>query len=366
MIVEHVPVMVLVKDADTLRFVLCNAAGEAILGVSREHVLGYDDHALFPADQADAFVARDRDALVGGTPIELVEKISRAASGTRVLRTRRIPVLDASGRPRYLLRISEDVTERRQLELRLHRVQSRLQHAQRMEHVGRLAAGVAHDLNNLLTVMSVSAADAAAQLPEDHPVFVELRSIASASARATELIQRLLTLGRPQVLAPQVIDLRVVVRDLEPLLRRLLGPDVQLSIVAASATASVLADPGQLDRVLMNLVANANDAMPAGGRLTIEVDADTPRADVVCLTVRDTGRGMDAGTRARAFEPFFTTNASGRGTGLGLVTVHDIVKEWGGHVAVDSVPGEGTAFRISFPRAGADPDHGRQKTRTLT
>ena len=257
----------------------------------------------------------------------------------------------------------QDVTDRK-------RLQQQFFQAQKMEAVGRLAGGVAHDFNNLLTAILGSTDLLLETLPVDHPGRDEGAEIRKAALRAADLTRQLLAFSRQQVLAPRVLDLNDVVANLHKMLRRLIGEDVDLRTTLAEEVGAVRADPGQLEQVIVNLAVNARDAMPNGGKLTIEtanVDVAEGKGDAaavpvvesvayVLLVVSDTGTGMDAETKARMFEPFFTTKPKGQGTGLGLATVYGIVKQSGGYVWVDSEPGHGTTFKIYLPRVDADVD----------
>jgi signal transduction histidine kinase len=239
-----------------------------------------------------------------------------------------------------------------------------LSQAEKLEAVGRLAGGIAHDFNNLLTVIGGRSDLLLQRLAPDSPGRRDAELIQAASRRAARLTHQLLAFGRRQVLMPKAFDLGVFVAGLEPTLRRLLGQGIEL-VVATAAPAPVMADPGQLEQVVVSLVTNARDAMPGGGRLTLQtagVEADEALArrhaglqpgSYAVLTVRDTGSGMDGRTQARIFEPFFTTKDQGRGTGLGLAMVYGIVRQSGGGIGVDSAPGRGTTFSIYLPLAEA-------------
>src|SRR6185312_3336358 len=251
--------------------------------------------------------------------------------------------------------IVDDVTEQRALE-------ERLRQTQKMEAVGRLAGGIAHDFNNLLTAILGSVDFLRRALGPEHPEHAETEEIQKAAVRAADLTRQLLAFSRQQVLAPKVLDVDALVTNLEKMLRRLIGEDVELRFVAKASRAAVLADPGQLEQVIVNLVVNARDAMPRGGKLTIEtaiVDLDAGYAwehgtvepgRYVMLAVTDTGVGIDRAAQARLFEPFFTTKEFGKGTGLGLATVYGIVKQSGGYIWVYSEPGQGATFKVYLPR----------------
>jgi len=249
------------------------------------------------------------------------------------------------GQPEHILATGRNVTER-------HRLEEQLRQAQKMESVGRLAGGIAHDFNNLLTAIRGYAQLLLIDLDEDAAARESAAQIARAAERAATLTSQLLAFSRKQVLRPQSLDLNEVVEAMAPMLGRVLGEDVVLTTALDPELGLTLADPTQIEQVLLNLAVNARDAMPGGGRLlvrTANVELDEGR--FVALVVVDTGSGMDTDTAARAFEPFFTTKDVGAGTGLGLATVHGIVAQSGGSVGVVSEPGAGTTFTVRLPRA---------------
>jgi two-component system cell cycle sensor histidine kinase/response regulator CckA len=244
-----------------------------------------------------------------------------------------------------------------------------------MEAIGQLAGGIAHDFNNLLTIVQVNCELLREELPPDSQARAEIEQIYTASNRAASLTRQLLAFSRRQVLEPRVVSLSETLSGIEPMLRRLIGEHVVVRITAPETVGPVTADPGQLEQVILNLAINARDAMPDGGTLTIELDevllegASAYEVDVhpgpyARLSVIDTGTGMDADTVARVFEPFFTTKPLGRGTGLGLSTVHGIIKQSGGGITVESEPGKGSVFRVFLPRVDAPVDPGARPHET--
>jgi two-component system cell cycle sensor histidine kinase/response regulator CckA len=253
--------------------------------------------------------------------------------------------------------------ERRRTEDALQERDDQLRQSQKMEAIGQLAGGVAHDFNNLLTIINVHTDLLLGQMGQADPLRGDVEEIARAATRAASLTRQLLTFSRKQVVQPQVLDMVRVARGVEPMLRRLIGEDVEFDTRVADTVSPVLADEHEVEQVLINLVVNARDAMPQGGRLTVEV-ANGSVDEELCarhpslrpgnyavLTVSDSGMGMTTETMARAFEPFFTTKEPGRGTGLGLSTVYGIVKQCGGGITVDSEPGSGTTIRVYLPVA---------------
>jgi two-component system cell cycle sensor histidine kinase/response regulator CckA len=261
----------------------------------------------------------------------------------------------------YVLWEVGDLTERKRAEAEQEQLRSQLLQAQKMESIGKLAGGIAHDFNNLLSAILGFGDLAMELLAKDSEEYGYVAEMVRAGERASALTKQLLAFSRKQVMQPRVVDPAAVVRELEPMLRRLIGEDVDLQLALAAQTSAIRVDASQLQQVIVNLVVNARDAMPEGGTLTLETadvefddsylatHADARIGRHVMIAVSDTGVGMDAVTRARAFEPFFTTKAPGHGTGLGLSTVYGIVKQSGGWVWLYSEPGRGTTFKLYFP-----------------
>jgi PAS domain S-box-containing protein len=328
-------------------------------------LLGYAEEDLLGRDYAETLVAQDeRDdvrrviALHGrGEPPPVSERRLRSRDGREfVIRWHLSMLRDAQGRITGLLGVGENVTE-------LRRVEDQLRQSQKMEAIGRLAGGVAHDFNNQLTVIQGYAEILAHEVPADSPQAESLRQVRAAADRAARLTSHLLAFSRRQMLRPEILDMGEVIDEVADPLRRLIGEHIALEICKADGLWPAKADRGQIQQALFNLVTNACDAMPRGGQLTVETAnaildeayaAEHPDARPgphVMLAVSDTGTGMDAETQRQVFEPFFTTKPVGAGTGLGLAMVYGFVRQSGGHVAVYSEPGRGTTVRIYLPHA---------------
>jgi PAS domain S-box-containing protein len=325
-----------------------NRGAELLYGYRRNEALGQRPHALLKTGTKDGFEGILR-ALEQHSRWE-GELEQTAREGQRIRLESRMVLVRELGRA-HVLEVNRDITTRQQLE-------DQLRQAQKMEAVGRLAGGVAHDFNNILGVVLGYCSLVLDKL-EDPALRKQVEEIHKAGQRATALTRQLLAFSRKQLLEPRVLNLNHLITDLEKMLHRLLGEDVTLKTVLDPALGRVRVDPGQIEQVLMNLAVNSRDAMPQGGLLTLETrnigpGAETsghgvslPPGSYAQLLVADTGTGMDEKIRAHIFEPFFTTKKNG--TGLGLATVHGIVKQSGGHISVESEPGKGTAFFISFP-----------------
>jgi PAS domain S-box-containing protein len=338
------------------RITYLSPGGQEMFGYTAAEAVGTQvaDYYRGGPDEARAIMHRLRlEGRIGS-----YETAMRRKAGGWVDATASLSLLrDASGLVVGTVGIVKDVTERRMLE-------EHLRQSQKMDAVGRLAGGVAHDFNNILTVVLGRSEMLLQRMDSDNPLARDVRLIAQTGERAMALTRQLLAFSRKQVLQPRVIDLRTVVADMKQMLCRLIGEHIELHTVQGPGLGLVRVDPGQLEQVILNLVVNARDAMTRGGDLTIEtanaeIGEVLPRLPelrpgrYVRLAVSDTGVGIDAATQARIFEPFFTTKAVGQGTGLGLATVYGIVTQSGGHIGVASEPGRGTRFEIHFPRVDA-------------
>jgi PAS domain S-box-containing protein len=283
-------------------------------------------------------------ALAGGGRYSIDHRIVRADGSVRWVHEEGDVLRDDAGRPASMIGTVQDITDRKRLE-------EQLLQSQKMEAIGRLAGGVAHDFNNLLTAI-IGYADLLARRVKGTPRLEhDVAEILEAAERAAGLTRQLLAFSRKQVLQPRVLSLNAAVADIENMLRRLIGEDIQLVTQLHEGLGHVRADPTQLEQVILNLAVNARDAMPRGGRLTVETANVEPEdGRYVMLSVSDTGIGMDAETCRRVFEPFFTTKEPGKGTGLGLATVYGIVAQSGGSIRVHSEPGQGTTFKVFLPR----------------
>jgi PAS domain S-box-containing protein len=331
-----------------------NRAGERITGYTHEESLALN----LAATVAPEDLPKAREMLrrkIAGEKVTAYEMEIIAKDGHRVAVEANTKLVYQDGLPVGVQGIARDVTERKQLE-------EQLRQSQKMEAIGQLAGGVAHDFNNLLTAINGYSSLALQRLEDGHPIKSYLEEVKKAGDRAANLTRQLLAFGRKQILQPVAINLNGVVSDMNKMLRRLIGEDIVLTAKLDSDVGKVMADPGQVEQVLVNLIVNARDAMPRGGNLTIETEnveldeeygskhVNVAPGKYVLLAVSDTGEGMTEEVRRRIFEPFFTTKEKGKGTGLGLSTVYGIVNQSGGNIWVYSERGQGTTFKVYLPR----------------
>lgn len=332
------PMPMWLYDVETLRFLTVNAAAVMRYGYSPEEFLKMTVLDLQPEE--------DRRQAEGAAPARVLRHRRKDGSLLDVEITSH--GMAFAGQEARLV-LAHDVTEKLRLE-------QQLRQSHKMEAIGRLAGGVAHDFNNMLSVVLGYSQMIESRLPAGDPLRAKASGIVTAVDRASALTRQLLTFSRKQPAEPQVLDLNAIVADLQKMLHRLIGENIDIRTRLAEGICPVTGDPGQLEQVLMNLCVNARDAMPDGGTLTIEtreIQRDAQR--YVMLVVNDTGGGIDNDTRSRLFEPFFTTKGVGKGTGLGLAIVYGIVQQCGGHIEVHSEKGHGATFRLYFPRAEGRP-----------
>ena len=335
-----------------------NPAFETLTGYSRKEAIGRTPRILKSGHQLPSLYRELWETVLAGEVFRGV-LANRKKNGEVFYAEKTItPLHDNAGKITHFISNDRDITERRRLEAQLHS-------SQRMDAVGKLAGGVAHDFNNLLMVISANAEMTLDSLAQEHPLRRHVLEIQTASRRAAELTRQLLAFGRKQVPALQLLDLNHVIQEIVKMLPRLIGEDIELKFMPGEQLGMVKADPVQLEQIVMNLAANARDAMPRGGKLTIESSAVhldeiylrrhsmVPAGNYVLLSVSDTGDGISSQHINHIFEPFYSTKEEGKGTGLGLATVYGIVKQSGGYIWVYSEPRLGTAFKIYLPRVNA-------------
>jgi hypothetical protein len=355
-IIETTNEGVWIIDANS-RTTFMNPRMAAMLGVDPKSMIGASIFD-YVRDEATVKALEQHEARAAGQSEIRLERRDGNATWALLDTT---PIVDGSGQYEGALVMAMDVSSRKRLE-------EQLRQAQKMEAVGSLAGGIAHDFNNLLSVILSGTSLVLEGLKPGDPIIAELEEVRRAGERAGALTRQLLAFSRQQLLEPRTLDLNQIVLGLEKMLRRLMGEDIELSLLLSHMLGKIHADPGQIEQIIMNLVVNARDAMPQGGKVSIEsgncqltpaytaLHLGVTPGDYVMMAITDTGIGMDADTRNRIFEPFFTTKEKGRGTGLGLSTVFGIVQQSGGHIWVYSEPGKGTTFKVYFPRKDGPVD----------
>lgn len=343
------------------RYIMVNKAGEELIGYTRDEILQLRISDVVPRNCLDQIHERLKEKLTDHSlTIYEVEAIRKDGSRVPIEVSSRL--IYENGVPVAVQGSARDISERKRAEEALRASQLQLQQSQKLEAIGQLAGGVAHDFNNMLTAIIGYTDLSLRRVGLENPIRRNLEETKKAAERAASLVRQLLAFSRKQILEPKVLDLNDVVKDMHKMLTRLIGENIKLATRLETELGSVKADPCQVEQIVVNLVVNARDAMPRGGRVTIEtanvaLDVQTASKHVsvkpgeyVMLTVSDTGSGMDQETQARIFEPFFTTKEVGKGTGLGLSTVYGIVKQSGGNIWVYSEQGLGTVFKVYLPR----------------
>jgi two-component system, cell cycle sensor histidine kinase and response regulator CckA len=329
-----------------------------IFGVEPDEFVGTSDafFAFVHPDDCAAVHAASEAAQRQGSRYEIDHRIVRTDGSVRWVREEADVLRDSTGRAIRLIGTVQDITDRRLLE-------DQLRQSQKMEAIGRLAGGIAHDLNNALTAIAGYSELALSAVPGDHPARADVQEIRRAAERAASVTRQLLAFSRKQLLEPRLFDLNETVGSIARLLSRIVGHDIRIHTRLSRDIRPILGDPGQVEQAIVNLAVNARDAMPSGGDLTLTTSRETidetfarthvpmPAGEYIVLCVTDTGQGMSSETKARIFEPFFTTKAPGKGTGLGLSMVYGTLKQIGGFIFVDTESGRGTTFNLYFPPA---------------
>ena len=359
---ENAEDLIAVVDANGNR--LYNSPSYArILGYAPDELKGSTGLDQVHPEDRELVMQAAREALESGVGRQVEYRFKHKNGTWRMLESTASAVRNNKGEIDQLVIVNRDITERKKSEEVLRLKEEQLRQSQKMEAVGRLSGGIAHDFNNLLGVIIGYSDVLEMKLEGNEALRKNVAEIKKAGTRASALTRQLLAFSRQQVLQPKVLDLNSLTNDLAKMLRRLIGEDIEFDLVTDLMIGKVKADHSQIEQVIMNLVVNARDAMPDGGKLTIATSNVELSADVVAkfpyvrpgpyvqLSVKDTGTGMDADTIAHIFEPFFTTKEKGKGTGLGLATVYGVVKQSDGYIWVDSTPGTGTTFRICLPLA---------------
>jgi len=360
-VIENALDVIFILDANgTFRYT--SPSIKEVMGYSPEELIGKDSFRYIdPQDLAKVLVVFEEGVQKPGTATKLEFRIRHRDGSLRNIEAIARNLLHVPSVKGIVVN-ARDITKRKRAEEEMIVLQEQFRQSQKMEAIGRLAGGIAHDFNNLLTVIKGYSQLSLLELKEEGPLKGNIEEIKKASEKVGDLTRQLLTFSRSQVLEVKVLDLNAILRNLEKMLRRVIGEDIELVIFLADDLRRIKTDPGQIEQVIMNLAVNARDAMPSGGKLIIEttnVELDELYAHThielipgryVMLSVSDTGVGMTPEVKERVFEPFFTTKEKEKGTGLGLSTVYGIVKQSGGDIWVYSEPGYGTTFKIYLPR----------------
>ncbi len=352
-VVAGAPIILYSLDRNGI-FTLSEGSGLGALGLKPGEVVG---RSVYEVYHDEPQVLEHFMRVLGGETFSATAEV-----GDLVFEAQTTPIRNRDGEIDGMMGVATNITERRRAEEALRQSEERLRQAQKLEGIGQLAGGIAHDFNNLLVIINGYSDLLLRGQEEGETARQKIVEIKKAGERAASLTRQLLAFSRKQVMQPKLLDLNTVVKNIGKMLQRLIGEDIELSLILKPALGPVSADPGQLEQVIINLVVNARDAMPQGGKLIIETDnvslseeyarryLSVRPGSYVSLAVSDTGCGIDAATQARIFEPFFTTKEMGKGTGLGLSTVYGVVKQSGGHISVYSEQGVGTTFKVYLAR----------------
>ena len=361
-IVENAPLRVFWKDAE-LRYLGCNTAFARDAGLSRpEDLIGKDDFQMAWSKQAELYRADDKQVMDSDKQKIGFEEPQTTPDGQTIwLRTFKVPMHDDAGRVIGILGIYEDITARKQKEVEHRKLEDQLRHAQKMEAIGQLAGGVAHDFNNILNVIIGYGGMIMEDLSPGSPSREQMHEVLAAAERAAVLTKQLLLFSRKQVAEVKPVEVNGIISGIKKMLSRIIGEDIDLRVDLVDRPLTVMADSSQIEQVLMNLATNARDAMPKGGHLMITTETAHMDDDYIAaygygkvgayalIVIADTGKGIDAETQKKIFEPFFTTKGIGEGTGLGLAITYEIVKKHNGYIRCYSETGKGTAFKIYLP-----------------
>jgi PAS domain S-box-containing protein len=364
-LVQTIPDLIWLKDPDGV-YLSCNQKFERFFGAGEAEVVGKTDYQFVDRELADFFREHDRKAIAAGKPTSNEEWVTFADGHRVLLETIKTPMYNDKGTLIGVLGIGRDITERKRAEEEKIKLEAQLQQAQKMDAIGQLAGGVAHDFNNMLGVILGHAEMAMDLVEPSQPLYADLEEIRKAATRSADITRQLLAFARRQTVAPQVIDLNETIEGMLKMLRRLIGEDIDLAWLPGAGLWPVKMDPSQVDQILANLCVNARGAIAGVGKITVETgnrtfDKDYCDAhagfifgDYVRISVSDSGCGMDKETLAHIFEPFFTTKGVGEGTGLGLAMVYGAVKQNNGFINAYSEPGRGTTFTLYLPRQAGE------------
>ncbi len=379
-VVENVPLMIFVKEATDLRFVIFNHAGEELLGYDRRDLMGKNNLDLFPPEQAAHFMAKDREVLDGeAVMLDIPEEpIQTAKKGQRLLHTRKVSIRGSDGTTKFLLGISEDITERKKTEDERLKLEAQLRQSQKMESLGTLAGGIAHNFNNILAVIIGNTELAVDNVPESNPAGKYLKEILSASLRAKDVVSQILGFARKTVFQLMPVKMRPIISETLTLIRASVPATIEIRQDLSCTSDTVMADSTQIKQMLINLCDNAKKAMLAqDGVLEVKLEntlLDEKNAgrhenlspgNYLKLTVRDTGHGIDPKIIDRIIDPYFTTSSMAEASGMGLAVVHGIVKHHNGAITAASEPGKGSVFEVLFPLTENQAEAGIEKTPVL-